>query len=440
MFALYRLFSLAAAPFVRLILERRMKAGKEDPARLCERYGTAGAGRPEGPLAWIHAASVGESLSALPLIECLLSANPRLHVLVTTGTVTSAGLMERRLPHRALHQYAPVDLTPCVRRFLDHWRPDLGLWIESELWPNLMLETRRRGVPMVLVNARISPRSFDRWRCFPFLIRRLLSSFDLCLGQNREEAERLKALGALRVAAPGNLKYVAAPLPAPEEEFARLQSMTRGRALWLAASTHAGEEKIAGDVHLRLKAEFPGLLTIIVPRHATRGPAIAKILKAKGLSLARRAAGEAPGLETDIYLADTMGELGLFYRLAEVTFIGGSLVPHGGHNALEAGPFGCAVILGPHTVNFREITGDMLAAGAAVEVADGEALADTLRVLLADEARRQEVSANARRFAASKHGILDEIMERLAPYTAALDRGAREGERGAAKEDHRARA
>ncbi len=416
MLNIYRLVSVLAAPLVEKYLRRRLEQGKEDKARFPERLGKEMAPRPQGALVWIHAASVGESLSALPIIKRLLEASDRPHILVTTGTLTSARIMAERLPEGALHQYVPVDLLYPVRRFLDHWQPDLALWIESEFWPNLMLETHRRGIPMVLVNARISKRSFAIWRRLPFAIRPLLETFSLALGQDDTEAERLTALGAKKVAAPGNLKYVAAPLPADETELARMEEMCRGRTVWLAASTHPGEEEIASEIDRKLRARFPDLLTIIVPRHPGRGAAIDRILRAEGHIVARRSTGGAAEPETDIYLADTLGELGLFYRLAGAVFIGGSLVNHGGQNPLEAGQLGCAIVLGPHTENFRKIVPEMLTGDAAIEIADGEGLAKAMTRLLSDPALCEKMGQRAAEIAGSKQAVLDEILSLIMPF------------------------
>jgi 3-deoxy-D-manno-octulosonic-acid transferase len=420
MLALYRLVSTAAGPLVRLFLERRCHAGKEDRTRMGERFGESEKPRPEGPLIWLHAASVGESAAALPLIERLLSQNPELHVLVTTGTVTSAKLLKDRLPRRAFHQFVPVDLPYAVRRFLDHWRPDLTLWMESEFWPNLLRMTRQRGVPMVLVNARISPHSHTGWRRFPRTIEQLLSSFELCLGQNQGEAERLMRLGAVNVVAPGNLKFAVPPLPAGEKELAKFRKNTTGRTLWLASSTHPGEEEIAARAHREMCADFPGLLTVIVPRHITRGAAITRLLRGEGMNVAQRSAGEALTGKTDIYVADTMGELGLFYRLAPVVFLGGSLVTHGGQNPIEPGQLDCAIVIGPHIFNFLEIATDMRIAGAVLQINDAHALAGAVGGLIRDPKRSGEMAAAAKRIAVSGGAVLDHIMEVLAPFTAPL--------------------
>lgn len=418
--ALYRAATWAGLPLIRLYLAYRRERGKEDAARFGERLGIPGRARPDGPLVWAHAASVGESLALLPLIARARALRPDAHVLVTTGTVTSARLLADRLPARAFHQYVPVDRRPYVRRFLDHWRPDLVLWSESEFWPNLVSEPAARGIPMVLVQGRVSDRSLAGWRRSPTLIRKLLAGFALCLAQSEDDARRLEALGARRVVCRGNLKFAAPALPADDDELARLTATLKDRPRWLAASTHAGEEALAARVHRRLKESHPGLLTLIVPRHPERGPAIAGELHALGLAVAQRSLAESIAPTTDIYLADTLGELGLFYRLASVAFVGKSLVPLGGQNPLEPARLGCAVVHGPHMTNFADIVRRMTAAGASMVVADESALTAAVDRLLTDEPARARLAAAAQAFAAAEGGALDAAIAELKPYLEGL--------------------
>jgi len=417
--SLYRAAAGLSAPLIRLFLLRRRAIGKEDPARLSERFGIASCPRPACPLVWVHAASVGESLSVLPLLERLIAERSALGILVTTGTVTSARLMADRLPPGATHQYAPIDRPQWTRRFLDHWRPDLALWVESEFWPNLLTELDRRAIPAVLVNARISPRSFDGWRRFPRLIRTLLGAFDLSLAQSTEDAARLDALGAENVRCSGNLKFAAPPPPANAAELERLRAAIGPRPVWLAASTHPGEEEIVLAAQRELAGRFPGLLSVIVPRHPTRGARIAGLGRERGFAVALRSAGDPIEPATEVYVADGMGELGLFYRLARVAFLGGSLIPHGGQNLLEAAKLGCAVVHGPHMSNFRAVCAEMTAANATEEVADAASLAQRIGAMLGDTALRERRTAAARRVASAKDFILDDVLIELAPF---LDR------------------
>ncbi len=419
----YRLYVLAtglAGPGLRLALAIRRFRGKEDRNRISERFGRPGRGRPEGALIWVHGASVGESLSILPLIERLLAVRPDVGILVTTGTVTSARLMGDRLPDGAFHQFVPIDRRAEVRRFLDHWRPDLALWLESELWPNLLAETAGRGTPIVLVNARLSRRSFMRWRRWPGFARFVLSRFAQCLAQSEVDAERLKALGAPSPRCPGNLKFASPPLPADDETLARLRAELGGRTVWLAASTHPGEEAIVADAHERLAGRFDNLLTVIVPRHPGRGQGVAREMTKRGLKVSLRSRGDAVAPDTAIYVADTMGELGLFYRLAGVVFIGGSLVPHGGQNPLEPAQLDCAILHGPHMTNFQPIVAALKTAGAAQEVADAGALAEAAGELLADPGECQRRAGAAGRVATGQAGVLDRYLEALAPVLASL--------------------
>jgi 3-deoxy-D-manno-octulosonic-acid transferase len=414
-----------AGPAVRAVLARRVGRGKEDPARLGERLGKPGAPRPHGPLVWLHAASVGESLSILPLVERLGALDPAPAILVTTGTVTSARLMGERLPQGALHQFVPVDLPSAVDRFLDHWRPDLAIWVESELWPNLVLAAARRGVPMALVNARMSETSARNWRRLPGLATPLMHAFEIVLAQSDEDAARFAALGARGVTVPGNLKAAAGALDADPVALLALESAIGLRPRWLAASTHPGEERLVAEAHATLVGAHPDLLTIIVPRHPARGGEIAAELAGFGLSVARRANGDLPGPRTGVYLADTMGELGLFYRLSPIAFVGNSLVgAGGGHNPLEPARLCAAVLSGPKVANFTEAFATLEAAGAARIVPDGAALADAVGALLADPAEVLARGAAGARAAASDHVVLDRIMGALLPLLEASRRDA----------------
>ena len=413
---LYRGTTRVLAPLIGLYLRRRRSRGKEEPGRLGERLGRASLTRPDGELVWLHAASVGETVSVLTVIERVLAAHDRCHVLLTTGTRTSAALAAERLPARACHQFVPVDRPDAVRRFLKHWRPDLALWVESELWPNLITAARARGIPMVLLNARMSARSFARWRRVRKLAAAVIGCFDLCLAQSPAEAERYRTLGARVVRLAGNLKHAAAALPADEAELAQLRSATAGRPLWLAASTHEGEEAIVGTVHAILKARHPRLLSVVVPRHPGRGEGLGRDFARQGLEVARRGAGEAIDTTTDIYVADTLGELGLFYRLAGIVLVGGSLVARGGHNPLEPARLDCALLCGPHTENFAPMVAALAEAEAIRTVADAGALADAVAELLDDAPERARRAAAAQAIAAHGAGALDAIMAELAPW------------------------
>ncbi len=414
--SLYRALTRPLSPLALLYLERRRRRGKEDGLRLRERQGYAGGPRPPGPLIWIHAASVGEATAMLRLIELLLQTRPEIEILVTTGTVASARLLETRLPAGARHQFVPVDLPAWIERFLDHWRPDLALWVESELWPNLVLATHARGIPMILVNGRLSARSYLRWRRWPGLIGPMLGAFAQCLAQDADQAERLRQLGAREVAAVGDLKSAGAALPIDQAQLWHLRRQIGSRPRWLAASTHAGEEEIAAAAHRRLAADHPGLLTIIAPRHPPRGDAVAAMLAGQGLKVVRRSRGDAVAGDTEIYLADTIGELGLFYRLAGIAFVGGSLTPRGGHNPFEAARLDCAVLHGPDMSNCTGMAAALGAAGAAQTVTGAEDLAHAVAALLADRHLRARRCFAGARAAASGEGILESVLSYLAPW------------------------
>lgn len=416
MLPLYRLATHAGGPLIAHYLRRRRACGREDAARFRERQGVASLTRPPGFLVWFHAASLGEALSVLPLVEQMIAEWPSLEVLLTTGTRSSAEVLAQRLPERTRHHYVPADRPCWVRNFLSHWRPDLALWVESELWPNLLLETARRHVPMVLLNARLSERSFHRWHLFRSDAGLLLRHFSLCLAQSEETAERLRRLGAPMVRHLGNLKAAAPPLPADAGELASLRALCGTRPRWLAASTHPGEEEIAAAVHRRVASRLPALLTLIVPRHPKRGEAIATLLARQGLRVARRSQGAPLAPETEIYLADTIGELGLFYRLVDLTFLGGSLMPRGGHNPLEPARLDCAILHGPSTENFRHVYADLGAAGAARPVQDRAGLADQVAHLLTDPAAGAAMATAALRHAAAGTAVLDRVLDALRPH------------------------
>ncbi len=418
--SLYQAGTTALGPLVALYLSRRMAHGKEDRERFPERQGFASRARPPGPLIWVHAASNGEAVSMLALIDRLLVERPALSVLVTTGTVTSARLLAHRLPaDRAWHQYVPVDRPAYVRRFLDHWRPDLALWVESELWPNLVAETDRYRIPLLLLNGRMSARSFQGWQRVPGLIGALLACFELCLAQDETQADRFRRLGAAAAESVGDLKTAAAPLPCDEGELARIAARAADRPLWLAASTHQGEEEAAADAHRALMRERPGLLTIIAPRHPVRADEITAMLQKRGLTVARRGEGQPLDSNTDIYLADTLGELGLFYRLAGIAFVGGSLTPMGGHNPLEAALLDCAILHGPDMSNCAAMAQSLDHAGATITIRNAEELAAALRRLLNDPVERAARAAAAAGVAANNRAVLDAVLRRIAPW---LDR------------------
>ena len=412
----YRALTRYAAPVAPLLLAWRTRIGKEEPARRPERYGEASVPRPSGFLVWFHAASVGEANAVLPVIDAIAAEHPEIGLLLTTGTVTSAKLARARLPKGAVHQYVPLDNQDYVRRFLKHWQPDLAVFVESEIWPNLVLETNALNVPLVLVNGRMSFRSFRRWRNRPGLSRPLFSAFGLVLAQNERFAQRFTALGTPRTVAVGNLKADAPPPPVDLAGHNKLAAALAGRTVWLAASTHPGEDDIAAVAHLVMKRARPDLLTVIVPRHPERGPFIARLLEGANLKVALRSEGKLPEAGTDIYIADTIGELGLFYNLVPVALIGGSLVPHGGQNPVEAIKLGAAVVTGPHWRNFADAYEELLASGGAVQVSDAQSLATTALLLLENAQARARIMSRAEGAIARMGGALPRTISELEQF------------------------
>ena len=407
----YRLGSLLATPLAGPILSMRLKRGKEDPRRVRERRGLTGLARPPGPLVWLHGASVGEAAALMPFVERI--ARSGVTALVTTTTVTSAAMLAKRLPPGAFHQYAPLDSPLFVRRFINSWRPDAALVAESELWPNMIVELKRSGSRLAMVNGRISERSFRRWGHAPRFIAALLEHFDVCLARSEDDGERLTALGAPNVLVAGDIKFDAPTLPADRRELAELAGATSGRQMWIAASTHEGEELIAAVAHQRLARVFPDALTLIAPRHPERGEEILRRLEAQGLLCALRSRGEAIRPETAVYICDTIGELGLFYRLAGVVFVGKSFVAGGGQNPIEPARLASAILHGPMVGNFADAYAALDKSGGALAVARPEDLGETLIALFANGARLRAMARAAGETVERRAGAVDRSMRAL---------------------------
>jgi 3-deoxy-D-manno-octulosonic-acid transferase len=410
----YWLLTATAAPLAHWFLKYRLNVGKEHPVRFDERRGETQVARPPGPLVWVHGASVGELVAAIPLIECIRARE--FAVLVTTGTTTSAEMAAKRLPAGVIHQFFPYDAPAFVARFLDHWQPDLALFIESDLWPNMIMGSARRSVPLIVVNGRLSERSFKRWRHMPKTIEALFKRVDLCLVRTTTDAQRFEALGAPRITTTGNLKLDVPALPVDEQKLARLKGAIAGRPVFAAASTHLGEEAAVIDTHRRLKRSFPGLLTLLVPRHPERGSGIVAAAAAAGLVPAQRSRDQMPDANCDVYVCDTMGELGLIYRLAPIVFMGGSLVPHGGQNPIEAIKLGAAILHGPHISNFAEIYSTLDQMRGAEMVADAGRLTVRIGALLKDVDDRNRAIAAGRKTVELLGGALERTLTALEPY------------------------
>lgn len=421
--SLYQSLTTAGKPILKQVLARRAEDEKEDPDRIGERMGHAGHARPEGPVVWIHGASVGESQSTLILIDAISKQYPGVSVLVTTGTVSSAQLIAKRLPSFAIHQYVPVDHPQWVRSFLDHWKPDMALWMESELWPNMVMEVGKRDIPLGLINARLSQKSFGRWKTVKGMIGDMLAQFSIIVTQTKNDEHNFRALGAENVVTTGNLKYSSVPLPCDPAKLQLLKDCCGNRPVWVYASTHDGEETLACRIHHKLKIHVPDLLTIIVPRHIHRRDAIAAICRDAGLSYRLRGEQlELPQANDDIYIADTLGELGLFYSLAPIAMIGRSFSSDGGggHNPVEAAQLGCAVLTGPNVQYQQQMFDDMFHEGAAIRAKTEDALYTILSNLFGDSLRLKDLQEKSARFAQEKSEVIDHVMTNLAPYLSVL--------------------
>lgn len=417
LFKLYRSLTFTLEPLLNSLLQRRLAQGKEDAARLNERKGEASILRPVGKLIWIHAASVGESLSALPLLDELRSQLPDWHFMMTTGTVTSAQQMAQRLPQGVIHQFIPLDHPEWVKRFFDHWRPDVALWMESELWPNMLHEIAARKIPSALLNARMAPDSQKKWKYAGSLAKKLVGTFNFILTGARDYVIPFKKMGGRRVDFIGNLKFSSTQLPVDLDKLSDLKYMIGNRRCLGFLQTHPGEEKMAAEVYRALKQEFSDLLLIIAPRKHTRGAEIRTQLKVMGLNTAVRTQRDDVTLQTDIYVADTIGEMGLWYSLCPITVIGGSFVTHGGQNPIEGTHFGAAIFYGPHMFNFPEISKVLEDAGAAEQVANPDELMTllqkTMRYPSVLDVKHDAAKQLARQTRNIARAYADEIIERL---------------------------
>jgi 3-deoxy-D-manno-octulosonic-acid transferase len=391
--ALYGVVSAIAGAFAPLLLNARARRGKEDAGRLGERFGRYTQSRPSGTLIWLHGASVGESGVALQIAETMGARDPSLSFVISTGTRTSADLIARRAPPRTTHVYAPIDRVDAVRRFLAHWKPDLGVFVESELWPHLILESERAGVKLALVNARMSPKSIGRWSSWPAAAQRLNGAFTLMLAADARTADALSQLRGLPTPALGNLKLAADPSRIDIAARVALEAEIGVRPVWLAASTHEGEDEILLAAHQTLRASFADALLIIAPRHPERGADIAALANGAPRRSQRQSIGAAP-----VYVADTLGELGMLYALSPAAFVAGSLLPHlKGHNPAEPAKLGAAIVSGPHVESFQDLFDALFAADAAIEARDADAIAGAIATLWRDgDARMARAKAAAK--------------------------------------------
>jgi 3-deoxy-D-manno-octulosonic-acid transferase len=410
----YRLAGAAAYPLAGPYVRWRASKGKEDRGRRRERYGVASKPRPEGPLIWMHAASVGETIAIVPLVENILGYG--VNIVLTTGTVTSAKVVHERLGERVIHQYVPLDLKPAVSRFLNHWQPDLAIIAESEIWPMTILELGARHVPQVLVNGRLSDRSFAAWRKRSNIAEALFENMAHVVAQSEADGERFRALGARPVTVSGNLKVDTPPPPVDERTLQTLKRQIGERPTWGAVSTHEGEEIMAAEIHVALRRRHPGLLTIIVPRHPERAENLVEQFSGMGLNVVRRSGGARLAPDSDILLGDTIGEMGLYLRLTEIAFVGRSLTSQGGQNPLEPAMLETAVLAGRNVQNFRESYQRLLEAGGAKLVRDRNMLAGAVNFLLSNEAARYDMIAAGAATVEQMRGALAHTLKSLEPY------------------------
>lgn len=430
LYRLYYCLSFLLWPFLSLLLLWRIAKGKEDRARFREKKGITDKQKhnPENRLIWIHAASVGETLSMLVLIQNLLDMDDKLEILITSGTITSARLMQQRLPQtpRAYHQFAPLDNPVWVERFLDHWRPDIVLWAESELWPNILSFIKNRKIPLLLINGRMSPRSFKKWQYMRPFIKYILGLFQHIMVQSAEDAYHFELLAdntQTDITMTDNLKFAAAPLPFDKAELEKLSARLKNRPLIIFSSTHAGEETIALNVHKKLQKKNPKICSILIPRHPNRKDDIKAIFEKSGTEYIFRSdeIASAQTIKTkkipDFYIADTLGELGLFYRLGEIIVMGGSFVPVGGHNPIEPAQLECAIITGPEIFNFQQTYADLFHHDAACMADDTEHLVEHLQKLLSKPDRVQRLAANALALTQQKNKqTIGLVLEKIHPY------------------------
>ncbi len=424
MFNIYRYITQYSAPILHLILKYRVRNGKEHPLRVKEKQGIITLERNQSPLIWLHAASVGEAQSSLILINHLLDIHSDIEIIVTTGTLTSANMMKKKLPKRAFHQFAPLDHPLWVAKFLDYWDPKCIFWMESELWPNTLHEIKDRDIPAILINARMSARSYKGWLRFKKLAKDALRSFDLILSQTENDKHNFLQLGAHKVISTGNMKFSASKLTVNKPDLHQLQQTLRNRPIWLYASTHSGEEKLACELHEKLKASIPDLLTIIVPRHPDRRDEIIEQTAHFNLNILLRGKQRSlPEKNTDIYIADTIGELGLFYRISSIACIGRSFSEDGGggHNPIEAAQLGCAVLHGPNVQNLQDVFDGFSENNACIPLNNTQHFYETLLNLFMDEQALHKAQNTAYEYCMMENSIIDKVIVEIKPILDRID-------------------
>ncbi|MEO6146107.1 MAG: lipid IV(A) 3-deoxy-D-manno-octulosonic acid transferase [Sulfuriferula sp.] len=405
----YALLLFVAFPYALLHLLWRARRQPTYLAHWGERFGFNSV-CPTQPVIWLHAVSVGETRAAVPLVQALLARYPDHRILLTHTTPTGRATSESLFGEQVIRVYLPYDYSFAVRRFVRHFKPVVGLLMETEIWPNLIRACHASGTPVLLVNARLSVRSARRYGWLDALVRSSLRELDVVVAQTHADADRLTRLGALRVEVAGNLKFDCEPPLAQIQAGEQLRAQIGGfRSVFVAASTREGEEALVLDALKQLA--LPDLVTVIVPRHPQRFGEVAKLLEERGIVYQRRSTGLPVTAQTTVLLGDTMGELFAYYRAADVAFVGGSLLPFGGQNLIEAAAVGCPVLIGPHTWNFTDVVRQAIACGAAQRVEDVASLAGALKDLLDDASRRRQMSAAALTFSQAHRGTVQRLMQ-----------------------------
>ena len=413
---LYRNGAAALDPLLPIWVNRRAKQGKEDPQRKTERYGIASQPRPEGPLIWMHGASVGECTMLLPLITKFRQQRPDISILITSATCTAAAVLKERLPEGCVHQYVPLDSPKNIGRFLDHWHPDLAIWAESEIWPNMIINAQARGIKMALINARMSEKSLNGWAKHKTSAEAIFSRFDVILAADKRTGDSLGWFTARDIPATGNLKDAAPPLPANMQDLARFQNSVKDRPIWCAASTHSGEDEIILRAHKDVVAAHPNALLILAPRHPERRDEILKLIQAADFNTAIRSQNDSLSSAVQVYLFDTIGEMGLAYRLSALTFVCGSLKAElSGHNPLEPARLRSAVMTGGHIASFADIYNTMFKFNAARRILSPEIIGKDIAALLSAPDELAALQDKAARFAESRNDVLSYVWSQLKP-------------------------
>lgn len=410
---IYQILSVVFSPLIDFYLLIRKWRSKEDSKRIKERFGFAGVKRPRGEIVWIHAASIGESNSALPLINFLLDKNPHIHILFTSGTVTSAAEIAKKATNpRVIHQFIPVDKLSSTRRFIKYWQPNYGVFIESEIWPNLIYQAHKSGCQLALVNGRVSQSSYQRWQLLHKIGFNIFQYFNVIIAQSRNDLKRFAKLGIKQVFYYGNIKSITPILKTDQSKLEQIRTMIGHRTTWLASNIHSQEQQIILKTHQNLKNIFPDLLTIIVPRHPTKVTEIVTLTEPNKIAV--RSQNQLIHKETEIYLADTLGEMGIFYQLSAVSLIGGSLVDKiGGHNPFEAISCNSMVLTGRFVANNQEIYQELLTNNSCIMIEDNQKIAEKVATLLQDSAKRLNIISNAKKLLATQDQILNKIVEKI---------------------------